>query len=542
MKQTFQNVKLLPLALEQGASSADATVIIDDEGNFEVVEYGEFPCNNADSSTASWNGKYISPAFFDGHMHVLLFGSSLLKLDVEKCRSLAEIQDLIRREAVARAEAPRVLCHGWIQDSTNQLALASDLDGLDSKGRPIYISAKDLHSTWCNTAALKEMDVQDMPDPEGGTIHRDESGDPTGLLSEAASIGVVWPYLASVTSFEENLSYVREAIRTYNVAGYTGMVELATEQFVWDLLKHLKDKEPGNFTARMACHWLIKPCDKVEDCLTQVDQAIELHKQYNLKTSPELRITGIKLVLDGVIDACTAAISEPYNHKTIKGDMLWQTEHINAVVAHADRAGLQCALHAIGDRAVNTAVNAIEANGTPGRRHRIEHLEITRPEDAVRLGQLGITASIQPVHSDPAILRAWDKLLGKDRCRRAFAYSEFEKASARLAIGTDAPTAPHEPFPNLYVASTRKSARRDHGDEEDLNPINSIPPISRLSALLASTQGSAYSCFADEITGSIESGKSADFIVVEPTTEEIGFLGYKVKETWFKGKLVWKDE
>ena len=542
MKQVLQNAKILVRKLDgsAAASTTTATIIIDENGNFEaVISTEENLSPSADVTIIDLEGKTISPAFFDGHMHIILFGSSLLKVDVENCRSLTEIQDTIRREALIRTDAPRVLCHGWMQASTNGIALASDLDGLDPQKRPIYISAKDLHSTWCNTPALKELNVQDASNPEGGTIHRDSAGNPSGLLSEAAALKIVWPHLDSVTSFEENLSYAREAIRAYNAVGYTGMIEMATEKTSWDLVMHLKMNEPENFNVRIACHWVISPCQKVEDCISQVDTAIALHKQFNLSTSPDLRIAGIKLILDGVVDACTAAILEPYNHTTIKGDMLWQPDHIAAVVNRADKAGLQCALHAIGDCAVKIAVDALEAHGTPGRRHRIEHLELTRPEDAARLGKLGITASIQPVHSDPAILRAWGKLLGKERCTRAFAYSEFEKGGARLAIGTDSPTAPHEPFPNLHVAATRRSARRDAGDEEALEPINSIPPLSRLTALQAATEGAAYSCFADEITGSIAVGKSADFIVVEHSSGDSGMMGYKVKETWFKGRKVW---
>ena len=542
MKQVIRNARLLAQELNGTAASSPTTIIIDENGCFETISFdADGPSSNKDATVVDLKGSTISPAFFDGHMHILLFGSSLLKVDVENCRSLIESQDTIRREAGIRADAPRGLCQGWIQASTNGIALASDLDGLDPQNRPIYISAKDLHSTWCNTAALKELNVQDTPDPEGGTIHRDPTGNPSGLLSEAAAVSIVWPYMASVTSFEDNLSYVRQAIRTYNAAGYTGMVELASEQMIWDLLMHLRTNEPQNFTVRVACHWLISPSQNVEDCIAQVDTAIALHKQFNLSSSPDLRIAGVKLILDGVVDACTAAISEPYNHTTIKGAMLWQPDHIAAVVAHADKAGLQCALHAIGDHAVKIAVDSLEAHGTPGRRHRIEHLELTRPEDAARLGKLGITASIQPVHSDPAILRAWDKLLGKERCIRAFAYSEFEKGGARLAIGTDSPTAPHEPFPNLHVATTRRSARRDFGDEADLEPINSIPPLSGLSALQAATEGAAFSCFADEITGSLAVGKSADFVVVEPSNGDYGMMGYKVKETWFRGRTVWKS-
>merc|ERR1712070_85656 len=107
---------------------------------------------------------------------------------------------------------------------TDSQALACDIDDIDE--RPIFIYANDLHSAWCSTSALNEMDVADMPNPEGGEIFRDETGRPTGLMSEAAGMQIVWPHLAKVTSREEKLSQIRGAIRTYNAAGYTGMIEM----------------------------------------------------------------------------------------------------------------------------------------------------------------------------------------------------------------------------------------------------------------------------------------------------------------------------
>ncbi|RMZ79621.1 hypothetical protein DV737_g3295, partial [Chaetothyriales sp. CBS 132003] len=543
-KQTvLTNAKLLEQELDEGSTCGFCRIIIDESGKFKSIEQGsdaEAAGAQEEGFVVDLQGKIISPAFVDGHMHILLFGSSLQQIDVEHCRSLGEIQETIRKGALEQSDGPRVMCRGWMQDATKGVALATDLDEVDELKRPIYITSKDLHSTWCNTAALKELDIQDTADPEGGTIHRDENGNPSGLLSEAAALSIVWPFLAKNRSFEENLSSVREAIKTYNAAGYTGMIEMATDDFIWELLQHLHAHEPENFTVRMACHKLVSPAAKVEDCIGQVDSAIAMHEKFNRTNSPDLHVAGVKLILDGVVDACTAALSQPYNQTTGTGEMLWQDEHISAVVAHADKAGLQCALHAIGDRAVRIAVDALEAHGTPGRRHRIEHLEVTRPEDALRLGKLGITASIQPVHSDPAILRAWHQLLGKERCGRAFAYSEFEAGGARLAIGTDAPTAPHEPFPNLHVATTRRSGRQNLGDVKGLGPVNEIAPLVTLKAFKAATLGAAESCFLDEVTGSVEEGKSADFVVVERSDEgEEGLMGWRVAETWFKGKKVW---
>src|SRR5690606_8481657 len=145
------------------------------------------------------------------------------------------------------------------------------------------------------------------------------------------------------------------------------------------------------------------------------------------------------------------------------------------------------------------------------RRPRIEHLELASATDAARLGKLGITASIQPVHADPAILRAWPRLLGEHRCARAFPYSEFVSGGAVLALGSDAPTAPHLPLPNLYVATTRRSYREPECEEV----VNPEFALTVCQAVAGATHGSAYSCFADEWTGSLRTGLKADFVVAE---------------------------
>jgi predicted amidohydrolase YtcJ len=135
---------------------------------------------------------------------------------------------------------------------------------------------------------------------------------------------------------------------------------------------------------------------------------------------------------------------------------------LTPVVAAADAAGLQVALHAIGDKAVRIALDALEhaadVNGPRPRRHRIEHLEYTDPADIPRVARLGVTASMQHVHADPAIQDNWRAMLGDARVERRFAWPEFVDAGARLSLGTDTPTAPYHPLRNLYVAATRRSA------------------------------------------------------------------------------------
>lgn len=485
-------------------------------------------------TTQDLAGKTVLPSFIDGHMHFLLLGQALRKASLDHCKTAEDVLNTIKDFAAANPDAPRILAKGWMRYMTPDGIDASMLDAIDS--RPIVIDSKDLHTSWCNSAALAEMGVQDMPDPAGGKIVRDENGKATGVLNEAAVFATVWPYLAGSASKRERMDAMIAATEAYNAAGYTGIVEMAMDEPAWEALLTLQEERP-DLPLRIVAYWLIKPSNTKEERIKQVDRAIELQRQYNKHTSPDLRIAGIKIMCDGIVDACTAYLSEPYS--TIDSPApIWSKEDLEPVIQKASDAGVQIALHAIGDAAVHMAVDVLEAHTKPGGRHRIEHLELVSPEDAKRLGDLGITASVQPVHADPAILKAWDRLIGPDRCARAFAYRDFADAGALMALGSDSPTSPFDPFQNLYVATTRRSAR----EPESVEVFNEHFRLGVCEAITAGTAGAAKSVFQEDRTGSLEVGKAADLVVVDMEWEAHKLLNAQIKETWFDGRIVWKSK
>ncbi|KAL3457376.1 amidohydrolase 3 [Aspergillus heterothallicus] len=477
----------------------------------------------------------VMPGFIDAHVHLLQYGLSLHKLDLIACTSLEGIREAIKTYAGTHQSVPRILCRGWDQSTIQGEPLASMLDDIDT--RPIYIEAADLHSTWCNLPALNEMGAHTTPDPAGGTIHRDESGQASGLLTEGAVMNIVWPFLESVTSKEDKLNALRTAIETYSAAGYTGIVDMAMSEDTWEILNI--HRRGHGFPFHLAVHWLV-PFSKDQDInFSYVDRAVELHSQFH---EPEFCLAGIKLMCDGVVDGCTAALYQPYGGNKDAIEPIWPSEMMSSVIRRADNAGLQVAIHAIGDLAVHQSINLLSAVGSQDKtrrhRHRIEHLELTSSEDAKRLGALGITASVQPVHSDPAFFKAWPGLIGKERCERAFAYKEFLDGGATLAFGTDAPTAAHFPFSNLYNATTRRSAV-DPKSRDRLNPEFALELVDAVAAM---TQGAAYSRFAESWTGSLVEGLSADFVVIDMHWDTTRLLEAKVCQTWYRGEKVFDIE
>lgn len=483
-------------------------------------------------------GKTVLPGFIDGHLHLLILGQSLTKAGLESCKNIDDIRAEVKRYAESHPNAKRIFCRGWMHSMTPDGVDASLLDDIDP--RPIFIDSKDLHSTWCNTAGLNEVCTEfgitkDTPNPAGGAFQRNEQGQPNGLFSESAVFEIIWPFVARVASMEERKKAIKAAIAAFHSVGYTGMIDMAMDETIWEPLMELRNDEGTLPGMRLAAYWLLKPAATLQGVLDQVDHAAELAKKHNAETSLDCRIVGIKVICDGIIDACTASLKEPYSTGEAT-EPIWKEDVLDAAVARAHAAGLQVALHAIGDQTVKMVIDVLERNTDKSRRPRVEHIELASAEDAARLGQLGITASIQPVHSDPAILRAWPRLLGEGRCKRAFPYREFADGGAPLALGSDAPTAPHNPLPNMYVATTRRSAR----EPELETVVNPEFALSVYQAVVGATQGSAYSCFADAWTGKLEVGKKADFVVCDVGLTPQELIKGVVHETWFEGQQVYQ--
>ncbi|KAF5001997.1 hypothetical protein FDECE_10801 [Fusarium decemcellulare] len=477
--------------------------------------------------------RVVVPSFIDSHVHLLFFGLSLKKLDVHSCKNLDQIRSTISEYAKQHPEVPRILCKGWMQSSTDGDALASWLDDLDP--RPIYVEAFDLHSTWCSTSALKELPIEEMKAACGEFITCDEAGNPTGLVAESAQTGFVWPHLVGVCTVEEKQAALKGAFDAYIEAGYAGVIDMAMDMNYWEALEEYRNTK--GLPLHVAAHWFIPYEPDSEVQLRHVEEAIAMHQKWHPSQSPDFCVVGIKLVTDGVVDGCTAALSYPYGKNNDIVQPLWPAEALTKVVKRVAEAGLQCAVHAIGDAAITQAIDAIASANNSRGRHRIEHLELATLEDAKRLGKLGITASIQPVHSDPSLNSAYAKLIRPSAWEKAFPYREFLDGHACLAIGTDAPTARHLPFPNLYNATTRKSAL----EPESSATCNAESALTLSQAVTAATFGAAYSRFAEEWTGSLKEGLRADFLTLDTRWTPETLLEARVYQTWSQGKVVYQS-
>ncbi len=454
----------------------------------------------------------VLPGFVDGHAHLISAGAALTRATLRPCTSMDEIADELRRWMAANPDSPDVMGVGWTFSAVPGATPTRQLLDAVVADKPVFLDASDLHSVWCNTAALADLGItDDTPDPIGGTIVRDEHGVATGLLLENAGYFIAWPRMNRV-SREQNDRYLRAAIHAYLAAGTTTAVDMACDERTLEALERADARGELPFT--VIAHWLVERTDDPEDELAQVRVASKMVARHD---SGRVRVAGIKLVTDGTIDGCTAGMCHPFTNDE-PGDMVWPRERLEPVVLLADELGLQIACHAIGDLAVRIVLDVFEVaatrraerGDTRERRHRIEHLEYVDAADVPRLAPLGVTASMQPVHVDPAYLDNWVELLGPERAQRGFAWPEYLAHGATLAFGTDVPTAQHHPLPNMFIAATRRSPYV--ADAVPLRPDFALPLEE---SVVHGTRDSAWASFEESHRGTLRAGLAADFIVLD---------------------------
>lgn len=482
----------------------------------------------------------VVPGFVDGHAHLLNNGAALTRAVLRPCTSLDEIRAELLRWSALHPDAPRVLGVGWVFSAVGEGLPTRHLLDEVIADRPVYLDASDLHSVWCNSAALAELGITDQtPDPIGGRIVRDEQGAATGLLLENAGYHMAWPVMNATTDDDDD-RFLHAAITAYLSSGTTAAVDMGLNRRSLDAM--LRADARGELPFTIIGHWLI---DRTGDPATELRQVARAAEIAAAHSTGRVRVAGIKLITDGTIDGCTAGMCQPFVNGE-PGEMVWPREALEPVVLAADEAGLQIAMHAIGDLAVRTVLDVLEvaaagraARGdTTERRHRIEHLEYVDAVDVARLAPLSVTASMQPVHVDPAYLDNWVELLGDERAQRGFAWPEYLEHGTTLAFGTDTPTAAHHALPNMFIAATRRSPYV--AEAVPLRPDFALPLDQ---SVVHGTRDSAWASFEEERRGTLRAGLAADFVVLDRDPFTLGpdsLLQTRVVTTVVAGEVVFR--
>ena len=511
------------------AAQSFASALLIDHGEILAVGGDELLDTRADRMDLE--GRVVLPGLTDAHLHLQHYSLGLQKIDCETA-TLAECLRRVMECSRMTRQGDWVLGHGWNQNEWGDSGWprASDLDAI-LPGCPVYLTAKSLHAAWANTAALRIAGLTaSTPDPANGEIQRDEHGQPTGILLESAMD------LVSSKIPQPGLRDVVDAIRS-------------TQPILWKMgLTGVHDFD------RRSCFMALQQLHRSHELKLRVVKSIpvdDLDHAYEIGLCSGfgddwIRIGSVKAFMDGALGPHTAAMFQPYlDEPDNYGILNMDGEHLFELARTAVNAGLSLAVHAIGDRANHEVLDAYEQlrryereQGLPPLRHRIEHVQVLHPDDAGRLAQLEVIASMQPVHATSDMFMA-DQFWG-ERARLAYAWRTQLSRGTRLAFGSDAPVESPNPFLGLFAALTRRRA--------DGSPsLEGWIPEEKLTmheALEAYTINPAYAGGIESRVGRLAPGFLADLIVLEhdPFTcpvEEL--LSLHPSATMVGGEWVWRS-
>lgn len=446
-------------------------------------------------------GRTVIPGLIDAHMHLKNYALSLQKIDCET-NTREECLRRVMQKADQAQPGEWIYGHGWNQNSWQEgYGYATDLDAVAPRN-PVYLTAKSMHAGWANSLALAQVGLNDQtPDPKDGCLGRDSDEKLNGLVFESAMVLI--ENKLPQPSIDDITKAMKQAQNKLWRMGLTGLHDFdETDSF--SALQMLNNR--GDLKIRVV--------KSIPFRLLQ--QAVEMGLHFGFGNE-YLRIGQVKAFADGALGPHTAALFQPYeNDPQNLGMLKLSADQVFEFGMLAAKNGLPMAIHAIGDRAVNEVLNGYarlrdfeNSHHISGLRHRIEHVQLIDPRDSTRLAELGIIASMQPVHviSD---MRMADDYWGK-RAEYSYAWQLQCKAGAVLAFGSDAPVESPNPFWGLFAAMKRRGFDGYPGAE-------GWYPQQRLEladALYAYTAGAAYAGGMEKLIGRLAPGYCADLIVLE---------------------------
>jgi len=481
-------------------------------------------------------GKFVVPGFNDGHAHLAAGGAEKLNVDLKGVKSLDEFRARIRTKVETAKPGDWVLGAGWDENlwPVKTLPTRWDVDEVSSK-HPVFLERVDGHIALASTQALTLASITIASrDPRGGKIDRDSSGQPNGILRERAREAVT--NVIPPPTHERRTEALEAALAEAARWGVTSVQDNST----WEDFQVLEELEKaGKLTARVT-EWL-----PFNDSIPQLDDKRKAHSQ-----SDSMLHTGmLKGFMEGSLGSRTAALIEPYadDQKNL-GLPQYDPIKLNEMAKERVLAGYQLGFHAIGDKGVQMALDAFgeaersarekkvkAANGGENYRLRIEHAQVTTPQQILKFRDLKVIASMQPCHLLTDMKWA-EARVGPKRAEHSYAWAEFLQRGVTLAFGTDFPVESISPFRGLYAATTRKS----ESGKEEYFPNQKIT-IDQ--AIAAYTAGSAFAEFAEKEKGLIVAGMLADFAVLDRDVTAVvpqKLLETKVLRTVVGGKTVYE--
>ncbi len=484
-------------------------------------------------------GKMVLPGFVDAHGHPSLAMDYVGNINLYGLNSLEEYQKTITEFVESHADADLFRGSGWNNTLFPNLGPPKEILDAIVPDRPISLGSYDAHSIWVNSMTLERAKItKDTPDPEGGVIERDpETGEPNGTLRETA-VKLVESVIPDY-SIEERKNALLAYQEMANRAGITLSHDAMLDAQSIAAFKELEAESLLKMRFRGSI-WL-------EPELGIEQQIKTVLKERSNNRHPYFQTNAAKIFVDGVIEGGTGYLLEPYNHKPdYSGKPIWKPELLNNMTVALDKENIQIHIHVIGDAATHITLNALEyaqeINGKRDSRHLITHLQLVAHEDILRFKQLELIGVPQPFwfKVDDEYWNLALPYLGKERADRQYPMRSFIDAGVVMASSSDFPvTIPFDPLIGIQLGITRSEI-----DQKTEEILWAEEKVTLEDMILSFTYNGATANFLENETGSIETGKKADIVVLDQNLFEISptqIAQTKILLTLVDGKEVFRD-
>ena len=477
-----------------------------------------------DGKTVDAEGRLVVPGLIDGHAHLMRTGMAMQGVDLKGVESVEVAVSRVAERAAKTPNGEWVRGSGWDLFYNSGFPNKHDLDSV-TPDHPVALTHTSAHCVWANSAALRAAGVtSSTPTPEGGRIDFGEDGEPTGILRDTAA-ALIYDAMPAPTQ-DERVEALSAAIKHANSLGLTGV--------------HAMDVGRGELAALRSLHERGALSLRVRPFLSQAQLEHWIEEGLHTGDGDDvLRIGGVKFFADGALGSLTAWMLRPYENSTDSGLALQPVHKLEERVRLSLQNGLAPAIHAIGDRANREALDMIERaqHIAPELPRRIEHAQLLEPEDSMRFIELGVSASMQPIHAT-ADYEKVDREWG-ERGSNAYVFASLLWTGANLAFGSDSPVETMDPIAGIHAAVARRTAS---GEPPDGWYADEAIPLE--AALAAYTHGCAKACGEGGSAGRIAPGYVGDFVVLSDDlfaqSDPMEIVDAKVDLTVVGGEVVYE--
>ena len=454
-------------------------------------------------------GRTLIPGIIDSHFHLWSGSMQLADMQLQPVRNTQALREEV--QAFAAANPQRAWLVGYQLIYFDPSLTRHDLDAIEAE-RPLVLFAYDMHTAWANTSALELGGILNGgPVGPASEIVIGEDGLAMGELRESGAYHHLTALFPKLTPVEER-TLLHQGLKQAAALGITSVHNM--DGSLEQISRYAALEDLGQMSLRVYMPYSVTPATTE----AQLAEAVAMRDEFQ---SDMVRGGAVKFFMDGVVESYTALLFDDYvGQPGNKGAALYSAEHFNRMAAAADALGLQIFVHAIGDAAVNRTLNGYAAlQQQRDRRQRLEHIEIIAPQDIPRLAELGVIASMQPLHApaNPGAADVWPSRVGPERWPFSFAWQTLRQAGSRLVFGSDWPVVSQNPFQGLAHAIGRSPWFPDQPDQRQ----------SLMDALAAYTRDAAFAEFQEHQKGQIRPGFLADMVLLsgnllDMTAEEIG--------------------